>query len=239
MRNIVAIMQRELLSQFCSPAGYIVIAGFLLITGASMVWNDSFEPGQEASLRNVFLWTPWVLTVIIPAITMRALSEEYRGGTIETLMTAPLGDGELVLGKYFASLAFYVLMLLPTLLYAVLFELYGNPDWGMTISTYLGLLLVGVAFTSFSLFASSLTSNQVVAWILGSVPLLLFACIAFFMVQLAEGWQRYIFQRINVIRRFDEFTRGLITVESVVFFLVVGTLFLFLAIKQVESRRWR
>jgi len=239
MRNVTAIMQRELLSLFCSPIGYIVIAGFLLITGASVLWTGSFAPGKPATLRDVFFWTPWVLTVIVPAISMRTISEEYRSGTIEKLMTAPLSDLQMVLGKYLASLIFYLIMLAPTLVYLVLMELYGNPDWGASLSAYLGLLLLGMLFTAFGVFASSLTSNQVVAWILGWVPLLLFACIAFFVVGMVSGWLRVIFQQVNVIKRFDEFSRGLITTDGVVFFLATAVLFLFLTVKVVESRRWR
>lgn len=239
MRNVGAIMQRELLALFCSPIAYIVIAGFLLITGASVLWTGSFAPGKPATLRDVFFWTPWLLTVIVPAICMRSLSEEYRSGTIETLMTAPLSDLQMVLGKYLAALAFFVVMLAPTLIYVLLLAIYGNPDLGATFATYVGLLLIGVSFTAFGVLASSLTSNQVVAWMLGWIPLLLLACIAYFVVTLVSGWLRQIAQQVNVIGRFDEFSKGLITTDSVVFFLATAALFLFLTVKVVESRRWR
>ncbi len=239
MRNVCAIMQREILSLFCSPIAYIVIAGFLLINGVLVLWTGSFAPGKPASLREVYFWMPWVLTVIVPAISMRMLSEEYRGGTIETLMTAPLSDVQMVVGKYFAALLFYVVMLGSTLIYLILMELYGNPDWGAALASYLGLLLIGVGFTAFAVFASSLTSNQVVAWILGWVPLLLFACVAYFVVGRVEGWLRVLFQQINVIGRFDDFSRGLVKLDGVVFFLAMAVLFVFLTVKVVESRRWR
>lgn len=239
MRNMCAIMQRELLSLFCSPIGYIVIAGFLLITGGSVLWTGTFAPGKPASLYGVFALTPWVLTVIVPAIAMRTISDEYRSGTIETLMTAPLSDAQMVLGKYLASLVFYVIMLAPTLVYMVLLEVYGDPDWGQAASAYLGLVLIGVSFTAFGVFASSLTSNQVVAWILGWVPLLLLACVTYFLVDMVRDWMRAVFQQINVIGRFDDFSRGLVKVDGVVFFLASAALFLFLTVKVVESRRWR
>ncbi|MCK4341711.1 MAG: ABC transporter permease [Phycisphaerae bacterium] len=239
MRNARAIMQRELLSLFCSPIGYIVIAGFLFVTGLSVLVSGSFAPGKPATLREVFFWTPWLLTVIVPAISMRTICEEYRNGTIETLMTTPLSDLQMVLGKYLASLVFFIIMLAPTLAYLILMEIYGNPDWGASLSAYLGLLLIGVAFTAFGLFASSLTSNQVVAWMLGSIPLLIFACLAYFIIGHVEGIWRLIFQQVNVIGRFDEFSRGLVTTDGVVFFLAAAALFLFLTVKVVESRRWR
>lgn len=239
MRNVCAVMQRELLALFCSPIGYIVLAGYLLISGVVVLWTGSFGPGKPAALRDVFFWMPWVLTVIVPAISMRMLSEEYRSGTIESLMTAPLSDVQMVLGKYLAALAFFVVLLLATLIYPVLMAVYGDPDPGATLSAYLGLLLIGMGFTAFGLFASSLTSNQIVAWILGWVPLLLFACVAYFVVGLVEGWLRALFQQINVIGRFEEFTRGLVKLDGVLFFLAMSVVFVFLAVKVVESRRWR
>lgn len=239
MRNVLAIMQRELLSLFCSPVAYIVIAGYLLITGVSVLWSGAFAPGKPASLVEVFFWAPWFLTVIVPAICMRTISEEYRAGTMEKLMTAPLSDSQMVLGKYLASLVFFVVMLAPTLVYLFLMQAYGSPDWGQSLASYLGLLLVGVAFTAFGVFASSLTSNQVVAWILGWVPLLLFAVLARFAANQVEGIWRAVFQQINVVGRYETFSKGLITTDGVVFFLAVAMLFIFLAVKVVESRRWR
>jgi ABC-2 type transport system permease protein len=239
VRNTLAIMQRELLSLFCSPVAYIVIAGFLLVTGVSVLWMGVFAPGKPASLVDVFFWTPWFLTVIIPAICMRTISEEYRAGTIEKLMTAPLSDVQLVLGKYLASLVFFVVLLAPTLVYLVLMQAYGSPDWGQSLASYLGLLLIGTAFTAFGVFASSLTSNQVVAWILGWAPLLLFAVLARFVVEKVEGVWRAVFQQVNVVGRFETFSKGLITTDGVVFFLAAAVLFLFLTVKVVESRRWR
>lgn len=239
MRNVTAIMQRELLSLFCSPIGYIVIAGFWLITGV-LVWaTGAFGPGRPATLRDVFMWTPFVLTIIIPAISMRTISEEYRNGTIETLMTAPVSDAQMVLGKYLASLVFYVIMIAGTLVYLILMECFGNPDWGASLTAYLGLLLLGVSFTAFGVFASSLSRNQIVAWILGAVPLMLVAWFAFFVVGRVEGWLREVLQRINVMGRFGQFTRGQIETDAIVFFLGTAALFLFLTIKVVESRRWR
>lgn len=239
MRNVLATMQRELLSLFCSPVAYIVIAGYLLITGVSVLWSGAFAPGKPASLVEVFFWAPWFLTVIVPAICMRTISEEYRAGTMEKLMTAPLSDSQMVLGKYLASLVFFVVMLAPTLVYLFLMQAYGSPDWGQSLASYLGLLLVGVAFTAFGVFASSLTSNQVVAWILGWVPLLLFAVLARFAANQVEGIWRAVFQQINVVGRYETFSKGLITTDGVVFFLAVAMLFIFLTVKVVESRRWR
>jgi ABC-2 type transport system permease protein len=239
MKNTLAIMQRELLSLFCSPIAYIVIAGFWLITGV-LVWvTGAFSPGRPATLRDVFFWTPFVLTIIIPAISMRTLSEEYRSGTIETLMTAPVSDAQMVVGKYLASLIFYLIMIAGTVIYLILMQIFGSPDWGASLAAYVGLVLLGMSFLAFGMLASSLSRNQIVAWILGTVPLLLLAWFAFFIVGRVEGWQRMLLQQINVMGRFGQFTRGQLDTGAAAFFLATAALFLFLTIKVVESRRWR
>ncbi len=239
MRNTTAIMQRELLSLFFSPIGYIVIAGFLLITGVIVLVTESFGPGKPATLRSVFDFTPYVLTIIIPAISMRTISEEYRSGTIETLTTAPVSDMQFVVGKYLAALIFYAIMLSGTLVYLVLMMRFGNPDVGASLAAYFGLLLLGVSFTAFGVFTSSLTHNQIVAWMLGMVPLMLFVWFAASIVGKIEGVPRQLFQQVNILRHLDQFNRGLVSTEGVVFFAATAVLFLFLAVKVVESRRWR
>lgn len=239
MRKTVAIMQRELLSLFYSPIGYIVIAGFLLLTGVIVLVTNTIAPGQPATLRRVFDFTPYVLTIIVPAICMRMISEEYRAGTIETLMTAPLSDAQMVLGKYLAAVIFYTIMLASTLVYLLIMGIFGNPDYGASFASYLGLLLVGSAFAAYGVFASSLTRNQIVAWMIGMIPLMLFVWFASFIVTHVQGRWRDIFQHINIARYLDQFNRGLVTTESVVFFLVIAALFLFGAVKVVESKRWR
>lgn len=239
MRNVVAIMQRELGSLFYSPIGYTVICGFLLLTGVIMAGLGNFGPGKPATLRSIFEFTPYVLAFLVPAITMRSISEEYRSGTIESLMTAPITDAQMVLGKFIAAVCFYAIMLGATLIYLIVLWKYGNPDIGASLTAYLGLLLAGVAFVGFGIFASSLTRNQIVAWMIGAIPLVLFVWFAAWLVQKSEGTSREILQRVNILRHLDQFNRGLIGVESVVFFLGVAAVFVFLAVKVVESKRWR
>lgn len=240
MRTTLAITQRELLSLFCSPIAYIVIAGFWLVTAAMAIWNaEAFGPGKPATLRDVFMWTPFVLTIVIPAMVMRTISEEYRSGTFETLMTAPVSDGQVVLGKYLAALAFYVIMIAGTLVFPIAMEIYGSPDWLEMAALYVGLLLVGATFTAFSMFASSLTRDQAVAWILGAIPLMLLVLSAYNLVKHLEGWAREFVQEINIMGRFAQFARGQVESDAIILFLACAALFLFLTVKVVESRRWR
>ena len=239
MRSTITIMNRELLSLFCSPVAYIVMAGFLLLTGVLVLVTGSFAPGQPASLRNFFQFTPYVLSIVLPAISMRLISEEYRSGTIESLMTAPITDWQMVLGKYLAAVGFYAIMILFTVGYLALMMVFGNPDVGASLASYLGLLLVGAMFLAFGLLTSSLTRNQIVAWIVATVPLMLMVWFATFIVQRLDGSSRELFQRMNIERHLDQFNRGLITLESVVFFLGASAVFVFFSIKVVESKRWR
>lgn len=237
MRNINAVMSRDLLALFFSPVAYIVIAGFLLITG--VLARDTFEPGGQATLRAVFDFAPFILAIIIPAISMRAISEEYRNGTIESLMTTPISDAEMVIGKYLASLVFYLVMLGTTLIYLILMSIYGSPDIGAALASYLGLTLLGMSFVAIGIFASSVTSNQIVAWMTAAVPLILIVWFGDWVGRNAEGPLRQFMRSINIRLMIDQFNRGLVTSESVVFFLGTTLLFLFLAIKVVESKRWR
>lgn len=239
MRNMTAIMQRELLALFYSPIAYVVLCVFLVATGFLARVTDSFTPGAPATLRGTFFWMPFLLAAVIPAISMRTLSEEYRIGTIETLMTAPVSDAQMVIGKYLAALAFYVIMLASTLVYLVLLIIFGEPEVRTALLSYLGLLLAGMAFIAFGVFTSSCTRNQIVAWILGAMPLVLFVALGHWFVSELQGWWRQAFQSINVMRQLDEFNRGVISAQGVVFFLGTAVLFLFLTVKVVESRRWR
>jgi ABC-2 type transport system permease protein len=239
MRNTVAIMQRELLSLFCSPIAYIVIAGFWLVIGAMATYAEAFGPGKPATLRDIFMAAPFVLTIVIPAMAMRTIAEEYRSGTFEALMTAPVSEPQFVLGKFLATLLFYCLMLAGTLIFPIVMSIFGNPDWGEVLALYIGLVLVGLMFAAFSLYASSLTRDQAVAWILGAIPLMLLVISADRLAKGLEGWARQAVQEINIMGRFAQFARGQIETDAIVFFVGVTALFLFLTVKVVESRRWR
>jgi ABC-2 type transport system permease protein len=154
-------------------------------------------------------------------------------------MTAPLSDAQMVIGKYLASVAFYALMVVTTLVYLLLLAVYGSPDVGASLAAYIGLLLVGAAFLAFGLFASSLTRYQIVAWIIGAIALEIITLGAWVGATHTEGVARTILQQINILRHLDQFNRGLLTSESVVFFVAISALFVFLSIKVVESKRWR
>ncbi len=239
MRNIGTLTQRELAAFFFSPIAYVVLAVFLGVTGIFFV-NDNFLPGEEASLRVTFgSYFPIILVFVIPMLTMRLLSEEFRSGTIETLMTAPVSEVDVVLGKFLGTLIFFVVMLATTLLHVGLVMTYGSPDLGLVLSSYLGLLLLGGLYISVGLFFSACTRNQVIAVLCSFVLLAIFSFLANYIARDLEGNSRVILQHLSIIAHYQDFTRGLVDVNHLVFFVSTTGLFLFLAVKALESRRWR
>src|SRR3954454_8248845 len=141
MSRAIVIARRELSSYFYSPIAYVAMFAFLLAAGG-LFWDD-FKPGQPAAMRTIFEWMVWLLVVIIPLLCMGLLAQEWASGTIETMMTAPVGEADVVLGKFMGSLGFFGVLILPTLFYVVMMRIYARPDFGPIFSGYLGIILVG------------------------------------------------------------------------------------------------
>jgi ABC-2 type transport system permease protein len=165
MRQPLRICRRELQTYFLSPIAYIVTAVFLLVTG--WFFFSTFFLYNQASLRSFFGLLPILFAFVVPALTMRLLAEEFNIGSYETLLTLPVGFRDVILGKFLASLLFVAAMLVPTLAYPVTVAQLGSLDWGPVAGGYLGALLLGAAYSAVGLFASSLTRNQIVAFIVG------------------------------------------------------------------------
>ncbi len=239
MGNILTMARRELGAYFLSPIAYVVIAIFLFTSG--LVFGiGAFQPGAEASLRTLFdFWIILILALVLPMLTMRLMSEELRSGTIETLMTAPITEIEVVVGKFVGAMAFYGAMLATLLIYPIILSMYGNVDPVMLLCNYIGLLLLGGLYITVGLFFSTCTKHQVVA-ILLTAGVLAFMTFAFDpLSQLLEGWPRVILQQLSVRTHFHDFVRGLIDLNHLAFFVTMVGLFLFLAVKRLEMRRWQ
>jgi ABC-2 type transport system permease protein len=216
----------------------VALCAFLLACGGFFL-ND-FRPGQPAAMRTLFEWMVWLLVVIVPLLCMGLLAQEWASGTIETMMTAPVGEIEVVIGKFLGSFAFFVVLLIPTLIYVAMLYLYASPDAGPILSGYLGILLVGALFTAIGLFCSSLTRNQLVAAvttvaILCAVTILPWLASA--KLALDEFWRQLFSQ--GVFNRYMDFSKGVPDTSNIVFFIVWTVVFLFLTIKVLESRRWK
>ncbi len=236
MRNITTIAGRELTSYFGSPWSYLITAAFLIIAGYGFGWSSVTY--LETSIQGFLGWSSFFLLFLSPALTMRLMAEEEKLGTMELLMTAPVRDFEVILGKYLAALSMFGVMLIVSFYYPALLAWFGEPDWGPIFSGYLGILLLGSAFIAIGLFASSLTSNQIAAYVVGSVIILAFWFVGRASPMVGET-AAAVLNRISVSNHFSAFGRGIVDTNAVLYYLSIMLLFLFLTIRSLETRRWR
>ena len=179
VRNVKTIMVRELGAFFYSPVAYVVLTVFLILSGFFFAF-ETFTPGGEASLRPLFAQSmPLVLVFVLPLLAMRLISDEYRSGTIETLMTAPVTDLDVILGKFLGVGVFYMVMLASTLVYAIIISMYGDIDLLLLTCNYIGLILLGGLYLSVGLLFSAMSSNQIIAGLTSLVVLLVFGGFVF------------------------------------------------------------
>jgi len=238
IRNVKAISQRELSSIFYSLIAYIVGLLFLIATATLFTRNTLIE-GAAASLQPLFGHMAWLLILAIPLMTMRMISEEYANGTIETLMTAPISDTEVVLGKFFGAMLFFLALVASTVVYAIVLSCYGDLDIKVLCYGYLGLVLLGALYASIGLFASSLTRHQLIAAVLGMAIIGLLTYAMDFLAGLQSGTWRLVIGYLNVLNHFQDFSRGIFDTRAIIFFLSTTLFFLFLSVKVMESKRWR
>lgn len=238
MRNIWTITWRELKAYFVSPVAYVVSALFLVAMGYlfSLILINS----QDASMRGTFTNMTFVLLLFAPALTMRLLAEEQRLGTIELLLTAPVHDWQVVLGKFLSSVILFATMLLgPTLYYVLVLNVFGKPDMGPIATGYLGSLLLGASFLAIGVFSSSLTQNQVVAYFAGLVILILLWVADAAGGIAGPGAVSEALRYLAITRHFEDFFRGVMDTIDMVYALSVIAVALFAATQVLQTRRWR
>ena len=239
MNQMLTIARRELLSFFFSPIAYVVLGLFGL--GSALMFVINFGPGEPARLRPTLDGLIWLMIFIVPAISMRLLSEELRSGTIETLMTAPVSDMEVIIGKWLGAMGFFAVLLLPLIALAIVLESVADPDFGPILTGLLGLLLVGGLYLAIGTFASAMTQNQIIAFLATASIICLLTIALYFLPQAAwvgPNLQKAMYY-MNINYQFDAFNRGLVALPNVLYFISSTVLFLFLAVKTLESRRWR
>lgn len=231
--ELLAIMKKELKSYFNSPIAYIVITIFLVFTGF-FFFKDFFYFNQ-AEMRNLFQLMPLMLCFVIPAVTMKLLSEERQSGSFEILMTLPVSSRDIVLGKFFAGTIFSAVMISPTLIYLVTVMFLGSPDAGPVIGGYLGVILLSAAYTSIGLLASSFTRNQIISFISSWA-----AC---FLLWLVDKVVVFFPSSLGFISytgtdfHFQNIAKGLIDSRDIIYFISICVLSLMFTIKVVEERR--
>ena len=237
MGSTVIIARREFRSYFDSPIAYVVICLSLILIG--LVVFSTFWTVNRATVGPVFEYTGWALTLlIVPAITMRLIAEEKRAGTLELLITMPVRDSEVVLGKFFASLGLIVVLLVLTGIYPLMIGRLGVLDVNPLFVGYLGMVLLASAGIAIGLFFSSITENQIVAFMVTFVVLLILWILEY-VGSSATGLLGDIINFVSFKRRLTPFTRGLLDIRNVVYFLSVTTFFLLLTIRSLESRKWK
>jgi gliding motility-associated transport system permease protein len=237
--TVWTLTRKEFSSYFQSTIAYIFITLFLVLAHWLFFWFGGFFTVGQATLRDFFYFIPWIFLFFVPAVTMRLWAEEKKLGTIELLLTFPVKDWEVVIGKFLAALGFLAVAVLLTLPLAITVIALGNPDNGALICGYLGCILLGASFLAIGLWASSITANQIVAFIvtvvicfvlyvigtppvLGSVP---HALVPFFA-------------NLSLSAHFDSIGRGVVDSRDVLYYLSIIVFFLFLNVRLVESRKW-
>lgn len=240
-----AIFQRELRAYFLSPTAYVVLCFLLVANGIAFsmilsILNDPLAPpGRPLDFffSGVFYWI--VVITAAPLLTMRLVAEERRSGTFEMLLTAPVTEGQIVAGKYFASLVFYVFLWVPTLAYAAIVAFHSELDWGTVAGGYLGVFLVGALFLAVGLFASALTANQIIAAVMSFAMLLALFCIGFLEFFVNTPWLKETFAYLSLIGHMEELAKGIVDTRRLVFYAATTLFVLFLTGRAIESGRGR
>ena len=250
MRKFYALLSREVRGYFHSPIAYIVLIFFLIVSGIDFYFQVSFMNQrqvqytvQEAFFNSVFFWFAFVL--IFPLITMRLFAEEFKLGTIEPLMTAPVRDSQVVLAKFFGALVFYIALWLPTLLYFAIFQKVTQQpaanSTGAYWGSYLLLLLLGMFYLSIGCLASVVTKNQIVAAIISfcAITLLFFLGLVQFILLDVSSGMRDALGYFSAIEHMGTYSRGIIDTRPVVLYLSMTALMLALTYQAFQSRKWR
>lgn len=239
MHQTLTIARRELTSLFFSPVAYLVLGAFGL--GATLIFLMSFTAGAPAQMRGTFSAVIWLMILLVPAISMRLFAEEFRSGTIETLMTSPISDTQVVLGKWLGAMGFFIALLIPLAILTLVLACNARLDWGPIYTGFLGLILVGGLYLAIGTFASATTQNQIIAFIVTGLLILMLSVGMFFLARSAflSAFWRDIVSYLWIDNQASDFNKGVIDSSKIVYFVSGIGFFLFLAVKVLESKRWR
>ncbi len=243
MWPIWTLARREMAATFDSPIAYIAATVFLVVTGLLFFFglggSDDFFAGREATLRPLFDYAPWVLAVITPAVTMRLISEEKKTGTLELLATLPVTDLQIVLGKLLGAFGFLVVALAATLVLPAMVMMVGSPDIGAIIGGYFGLLLIGTAFLALGVMTSTWTHNQIVAFIVALLLCAFFWTGTDALLKMAFDQPPAALQLLNFQTQFSDFSRGVVDLRNVIYFLSVTAVAVVASTYSLQSRHWK
>lgn len=235
MRNILTIAAREIRSYFVSPLAYMAVFFFVFVSGfifTLAITNDY----TDADMAPLFSSMVFITLMVSPVLTMGLIAQETNSGSLELLMTKPVQDAEVAIGKFLGATSVYMVMLAATLEFPIMYEIFGNPDWGIIASGYIGLILCGMAFIAIGTFSSSITNNQIAAWLIGTAFLLFFWLIGW-LGQSSTTWLTEVAQRLSVYENFAAFPRGIVDAKNMLYFISVTVIFIFMTIRALENRR--
>ena len=230
----IIIMKRELKSYFTSPVAYIVTALFLIIAG--ILFYSSFFLYDRAELRRFFSSLPLLLSFFIPALTMRIFAEERRVGSIETLMTLPVTELDVVTGKYLASFISTLIMLAPTLFYILPTVIFGSPDFGPIVGGYLGAVFLCASYTAIGVFATSVTKNQIIAFFTGFIICIVLTLIDSFLVFLPSPIVSLL-SYLSANGHFTSISRGILDTRDLIYFISLTALFFATTVKVQQQAK--
>jgi len=238
IKTIYILFKKELMSYFNSPIAYIFI-GVFLVAGNWLFFNSFFLVGQ-ASVRNYFSLLPWIFLFLAPALTMRLWAEEKKTGTIEFLLTLPISDWQAVLAKFIGSLAFMFIALLLTITLPLTVFFLGNIDWGTVVGSYLGALFLGGSYLALGLFISSLTKNQIIAFVLALIAsFAIFIIGAEFVLMSVPQFIAPIMKFLGLGSHFYNIAKGVIDTKDIIYYSSFIFLFLWLNARVIENRGWK
>ena len=230
-----AIFKKEVKSYFYSPIAYVLMGLFVLVVAIFFYLGNI--KGQSADFNSTLSAITFILIIIIPILTMRILAEDRKNGTEVLLITSPLSLSNMVIGKYLALLLVFLVMTGLTLIFPLITLMLGTPPIAPIIGSYIGFILLGAAFISVGVFASSLTENQVISVLISFVSML----VIFFMDSLGNalgGWMSTVMNWLSLPSRYNEFTTGILNIGNIIYYLSFIAVFLFLTIRVIEKRRW-
>jgi len=230
----ITIMKRELKTYFTGPIAYIVTGLFLIITG--ILFFSAFFLGNRAELRQYFSYLPLLLSFFVPALTMRIFAEEKRSGSIETLMTLPVTEIQVVTGKYLASCISTIVMISPTLLYIIPVAIFGSPDFGPIIGGFIGAIFLCASYTAIGIFATSITKNQIIAFFTGFIICIVLTLIDSFLIFLPSSIVSF-FSFISAESHFTSIARGIIDTRDLIYFLSLTGLFFVITVKIEQNAK--
>ena len=242
MRQFLSITKRELISYFATPVAYVFITIFLLLSGLFTFYLGNFFEIGQASLGSFFEWHPWLYLFLVPAITMRLWSEEKKSGTIELLTTLPVSTLNIVLGKFMAAWLFTLLALILTFPMWITVNYLGNPDNGVIMASYIGSLLMSGGYLSIGIFISSLTKNQVIAFIVSVTICFLFTVSGLpIVLDFFSNWAGEaitdVIASFSFLANYSDITRGIIDFRTLAYFLSLIVLFLYLNVITLDNSR--